>query len=80
MYFHNVVGTGSDTTSTTNMYHKDFTYQGAQFGLALGARVTGVAHAGGNAFGVSGGPMVGGSQEGQWKDAGRCGWVGIGHF
>ena len=23
MYFHNVVGTGSDTTSTTNMYHKD---------------------------------------------------------
>ena len=54
--------------------------QGAQFGLALGARVTGVAHAGGNAFGVSGGPMVGGRQEGQWKNAGRCGWVGIGHF
>ena len=23
MYFHNVVGTGSYTTSTTNMYHKD---------------------------------------------------------
>ena len=26
MSFHNVVGTGSDTTSTTNMYHKDFTH------------------------------------------------------
>ena len=26
MYFHNVVGTGSYTTSTTNMYKKDFTY------------------------------------------------------
>ena len=26
MYFHNVVGTRSYTTSTTNMYHKDFTY------------------------------------------------------
>ena len=26
--------------------------QGAQFGLALGTRVTGVAHTGGNAFGV----------------------------
>ena len=23
MYFHHVVGTGSYTTSTTNMYHKD---------------------------------------------------------
>jgi hypothetical protein len=29
MYFHNVVGTGSYTTSTTNMYHKDFTYHAA---------------------------------------------------
>ena len=27
MYVHNVAGTGSDTTSTTNMYHKDFTYR-----------------------------------------------------
>ena len=27
MYFPNVVGTRSYTTSTTNMYHKDFTYQ-----------------------------------------------------
>ena len=27
MYFHNVVGTGSYTTSTTNMYNKDFTYR-----------------------------------------------------
>ena len=26
MYFHNVVGTGSYTTSTTNMYHKDRFY------------------------------------------------------
>jgi hypothetical protein len=26
MYFRNVVGTGSYTTSTTNMYNKDFTY------------------------------------------------------
>ena len=25
MYFHNVVGTGRYTTSTTNMYHKDRT-------------------------------------------------------
>jgi hypothetical protein len=27
MYFHNLIGTGSYTTSTTNMYHKDSTYQ-----------------------------------------------------
>ena len=27
MSFHNVVGTGRYTTSTTNMYNKDFTYQ-----------------------------------------------------
>ena len=26
MYVHNVVGTGRYTTSTTNMYNKDFTY------------------------------------------------------
>ena len=26
MYFHNLIGTGSYTTSTTNMYNKDFTY------------------------------------------------------
>ena len=29
MSFHNVVGTGRYTTSTTNMYHKDFTYRGS---------------------------------------------------
>ena len=27
MYVQNVVGTGSDTTSTTDMYDKDFTYR-----------------------------------------------------
>ena len=27
MYFHSVVGIGSYTTSTTNMYNKDFTHQ-----------------------------------------------------
>ena len=27
MYFHNVVGTGRYTTSTTNVYKKDFTYR-----------------------------------------------------
>ena len=32
MYFHNVVGTGSDTKSTTNMYHKDRTYRVLQSG------------------------------------------------
>ena len=27
MYFHIMVGTGSYTTSTTNMYNKDFTHR-----------------------------------------------------
>ena len=31
MYFHNVVGTGSYTTSTTNMYHKDRFHGPARF-------------------------------------------------
>ena len=26
MYVHNLIGTGSYTTSTTNTYNKDFTY------------------------------------------------------
>jgi len=30
-YFHHVVGTGSYTTSTTNMYHKYFTYLGSKW-------------------------------------------------
>jgi hypothetical protein len=49
MYFHNVVGTGSYTTSTTNMYNK---YQfHAQYTLALPQRrCVGVVEPGGHQY------------------------------
>ena len=34
MYFHTVGGTGSDTTSTTNMYHKDRFHVPGEAGVA----------------------------------------------
>ena len=39
MYFHNVVGIGSDTTSTMNMYNKYFTVHAARPSRLVGGVV-----------------------------------------
>ena len=56
-YFHNVPGTGSYTTSTTNMYHKDFTYRrGAPIPAPTG--VAGAARHGATGFFVQDGDAL----------------------
>ena len=57
MYFHIVGGTGSYTTSTTNMYHKDFTYRrGAPIPAPTG--VAGAARHGATGFFVQDGDAL----------------------